>query len=567
MAKRENIDKMNEKKEQKDINAEPLKMFIAIAPFCIGIAHEWASSLTCIFLLGYLWYCYFKTGKIKICNSETMLFAALMPLAYGISAIWAVDSGMAVFGMIKFLPLPIFVLAIGQLEHDKKVELLEYLPLSGTVMTLVSVVLSLIPVFQPFFSVNHRLAGFYQYPNTFALYLLIGLAILISNEKWSKRNIFFGTVLLAGIVLTGSRTGFALLVFMILCYCILIKNRSVKIGLFVVLIGIFAVTGIFVIVTGNTSSIGRYLTTSLTTSTFLGRLLYFKDAVPIILKHPLGLGYMGYYYSQVQFQSGVYSVINIHNELLQLLLDVGWIPTVLFLWRVITGIRKGNLQSRMIIILIMLHSMLDFNLQFISIFFILLVAVDVEEKTMKYVKKRSVLVAASIIAGCISVYFGVVSCFNYLKMYSAASLMYPGNTRALMELLVETDDVEEMEKIADKILKLNPDNSLANSAKARVFYSKGDFGNMIVYKQRAINYSKYSLEEYLDYFDMLYVGYQLYLKYGDVESAEQCRQCMLAIPDMMKEVLTETDPLAYKINDKPDLELPEEYKEVLRTLE
>ena len=56
-----------------------------------------------------------------------MLFAALMPRAYGISAIWAVDSGMAVFGMIKFLPLPIFVLAIGQLEHDKKVELLEYL--------------------------------------------------------------------------------------------------------------------------------------------------------------------------------------------------------------------------------------------------------------------------------------------------------------------------------------------------------------------------------------------------------------------------------------------------------
>ena len=567
MAKRENIDKMNEKKEQKEINAEPLKMFIAIAPFCIGIAHEWASSLTCIFLLGYLWYCYFKTGKIKICNSVTMLFAALMPLAYGISAIWAVDSGMAVFGMIKFLPLPIFVLAIGQLEHDKKVELLEYLPLSGTVMTLVSVVLSLIPVFQPFFSVNHRLAGFYQYPNTFALYLLIGLAILISNEKWSKRNIFFGTVLLAGIVLTGSRTGFALLVFMILCYCILIKNRSVKIGLFVALIGIFAVTGIFVIVTGNTSSIGRYLTTSLTTSTFLGRLLYFKDAVPIILKHPLGLGYMGYYYSQGQFQSGVYSVINIHNELLQLLLDVGWIPTVLFLWRVITGIRKGNLQSRMIIILIMLHSMLDFNLQFVSISFILLVAVDVEEKTMKFVKKRSVLVAASIIAGCISVYFGVVSCFNYLKMYSAASLMYPGNTRALMELLVEADDVEEMEKIADKILKLNPDNSLANSAKARVFYSKGDFGNVISYKKQAIAYSKYSLEEYLDYFNMLYVGYQLYMEYGDLESAEQCKQCMLAIPDMMKEVLTETDLLAYKINDKPELELPEEYKEVLRTLE
>ena len=178
-----------------------------------------------------------------------------------------------------------------------------------------------------------------------------------------------------------------------------------------------------------------------------------------------------------------------------------------------------------------------------------------------------VVAITAISIGCVSLYFGVGSALSYLKMYTEAVAVYPGNTDAWMKLLVGVQDVEDMERIADNILKLNPNNALANSAKARVEYSNGDFGNMIVYKQRAINYSKYSLEEYLDYFDMLYVGYQLYLKYGDVESAEQCRQCMLAIPDMMKEVLTETDPLAYKNNDKPELELPEEYKEVLRTLE
>lgn len=50
--------------------------------------------------------------------------------------------------------------------------------------------------------------------------------------------------------------------------------------------------------TGNMQSIGRYLTISLSSSTFLGGLLYVKDAVIPILTNPLGLGYQGYGYEQ-----------------------------------------------------------------------------------------------------------------------------------------------------------------------------------------------------------------------------------------------------------------------------
>ena len=41
---------------------------------------------------------------------------------------------------------------------------------------------------------------------------------------------------------------------------------------------------------------------------------------------------------------------------------------------------------------------------------------------------------------------------------------------------------------------------------------------------------------------------------------------MLGIPDMLDEVLNETDPLAYQIQDKPELELPEEYRVILDAL-
>lgn len=135
-----------------------------------------------------------------------------------------------------------------------------------------------------------------------------------------------------------------------------------------------------------------------------------------------------------------------------------------------------------------------------------------------------------------------------------------------MRLIEKAEATEEMDKIAEKILVMNPDNPLANNAKARVSYANGDFGSMIVYKESALKYYKYDLEEYQDYFNMLYVGYQLYLENNDPNSADVCREKLLEIPDMMDKVLSGTDPLAYQIQDKPELELPEEYEKILRSM-
>ena len=89
---------------------------------------------------------------------------------------------------------------------------------------------------------------------------------------------------------------------------------------------------------------------------------------------------------------------------------------------------------------------------------------------------------------------------------------------------------------------------------------------MIKYKELSLRYYRYDLEEYLDYFNMLYVGYQLYTENNDLNSAEVCRERMIEIPDMLQNVLDKTDPLAYRIQDKPELELPEEYEQILRSM-
>ena len=76
-----------------------------------------------------------------------------------------------------------------------------------------------------------------------------------------------------------------------------------------------------------------------------------------------------YYYLQGSFQTGVYSVLNIHNELMQVLLDVGWIPAALMVMAVVksfmakqTGLTKRRrLIQRQNIIRQSLHLLLIFR--------------------------------------------------------------------------------------------------------------------------------------------------------------------------------------------------------------
>lgn len=555
---------MAKKKEEiKSVSDVPLKILIAASPFLVGIYYEWISCIVSVFLIAYLLYCLCKTGYVQVHKTGSLFATVILLIFYGGSIIWAVDHGMAFWGFIKFLPLPLFVLAIGQIEKESRYELLEIVPLSGFVMTIVSGCLSLIPILKEFVVVNERLAGFFQYPNTFALFSLLGIGILICRTRWTIKEIVIFLGLAVGIFLSGSRTVFVLLILTVMGSYFLLKEKRKRLILLGSMGAILILSILFVIITGNMESVGRYLTTSLSSSTLLGRLLYYKDAIPVILQNPLGLGYMGYYFSQGEFQTGVYSVLNVHNELLQILLDVGWIPTACLGYAIIKGFKEASIRNRIVIVLLFLHCMLDFDLQFVVIYFVLLMAIDIDEKNVCKIYKGKKINVGAILIIVISVYFGIASFLYYFDLGQAAVVMYPWNTNALMSMLTEAEEIEEIEKIADRILELNENNSLACSAKARVAYSKGDFANVILYKQKAIRYSKYNIEEYLDYFNMLYIGYQLYTENEDYYSAEQCQNCLLEIPGMLEAVLEETDSLAYKINDKPELELPEEYKFLL----
>lgn len=550
-----------------DCYSKALKIFLIISTLFSGLYYEPLSCIAVLFLIISLCHCIKHTHKLNVPCNATFFATVTIIIFYGISILWAVDKGMAVFGWAKFLPLPLFLLTITQVSKNKRTELLQLIPWIGIGTTLLTILLSFSKKTAPYVLVNERLSGTFQYPNTFALFLLIGIVLLAAEPHKGNYWIAGIAVLLTGIAFSGSRTVFVLLVLSILLLCILSKEKQVRFVLIGLGLLLILSTVIYTAVTSDISSVSRYLTISVQSSTLQGRLLYWQDALPVILRHPFGLGYMGYHSLLGSFQTGVYSLTHVHNEVLQLLLDIGWISGLFFLYMIIRGIfsKATDFQSKICISIIFLHSLMDFDLQFPIIWFILLLCLT-EDTAIKTIQLRKGTLPVFAVVGCISVYFGVVSGAYYTGNVALSAKLHPKYTQANAVLLQRAETPEEMNVYADRMLAVNQLSSLAWSAKARAAYANGNFEQMIQYKEKAIALARYAKEEYLDYFEMLWIGYQLYAQNGDTASGEVCRQKLLAIPEMMEAVLNSTSERAWKIKDIPELFLPNEYLSVLQSL-
>ena len=321
---------------------------------------------------------------------------------------------------------------------------------------------------------------------------------------------------------------------------------------------------LYVLLTGNRGSVGRFLTVSLTSSEFVGRLLYARDALPVILRHPLGLGYTGYRCLQGSFQTGVYSVQHVHNELLQLLLDVGWIPAALFLWALWRGFRsrEGGLCRKLLLAVLVLHCLLDFDTQFVSVALLLFLVLDAEPQARKPASPsravRGLSAGILLVSALFSLWIGTASFLYYLRKPADAVRVYPAYTAALADLLPDAAE-QNLGPLADRVLRLNKAVALAYDARAKADFSAGNFSGMIAHKQEAIRLSRYNLTEYLDYFDILRYARERYLQRGDPDSADSCLSLIIEIPGMLETVDAQTSRLGRIIRDKPDLRLPPPY--------
>ena len=409
-----------------------LKLLFILSFFLFGLFHDFAAILFLFFEFLYIGYLFHKKD-IVVYDNINFVFMLFIVFMYLFVALFAIDRGMALIGFFRLLSILIFLIILMQYNKQERNELLLLIPLLGIVMIGISVMGYFIPVLNKFFIVNQRIGGFFQYPNTFALFLLIGFVIAYKHKDVYALTDVFMLILLIGIVLTGSRTIYVLTAFMLI-YVVkddpgYIKKILVFAG---ALVAMIVIVNVFKI---DIKLLKRLTQFSFSSSTLLGRLLYYKDGIKLMFSHPLGLGYLGYYYLEPSIQTGVYSVRYIHNDILQVALDVGVVPCVMFVSIIIRSLLSDDVDevNKIILCLIMVHSLFDFDLQFISIFFILLLCMDIYDgKKSKFISLDYKVLGNAFIVICsiLSLYVGGAMCLQYLNKTDLSIKMLPFYTEA-----------------------------------------------------------------------------------------------------------------------------------------
>lgn len=514
-----------------------------------GGFYDWAAALlgAAVCVMG-IWRVK-KTKRYVCVNEKWFLLIITMELCYIVSMITAVDKGMNLIGIVRFIPVVFWAILVRQYSKEERENTLNAIPLIGCITIIVGIIAFLIPKLRDWFWAAERLGGFFQYSNTCAIFFLLGMMLL--DKKEDKISGIQWTILFWGILLTGSRVVMILLVCVLLVQLFQKKIEKPKKMLICINVLLAIIAAVWVVgLTGSYQNLARLATVFTSNSTFYGRLLYWKDALDLILHHPLGLGWKGYYYMQPAIQTGVYTTVYVHNDLLQCFLDGGWIAGVAFGSLMLWGLRTSKYKGMLAILL--LHSIVDIDFQYISIWFIAILLFDFKEKTvdLRNEKKKERQLQFSMVA-LLCFYFLIPFTANFFEQYEMAIYLYPGYTQAKETKLATTGEIDVVEVLADEIINSNTYVSLAYDAKALAAYAKGDIRGFVEYKKRVLEIERFDITHYRDFDYLLKEFASEAKKNGDVNTVNYCEEQKALIPDMLKVVENQTSRLAWKIKDKP----------------
>ena len=558
-------------KKAENIDILLIKIFFFLSPFLFGLYYEFSAYFGQIFILAISLIKLLKTKKCKIILNFSSISLAVISAGYLFTCIYAVDKGMAILGFLKFtIPLT-FGLLLMQYSKEERIEMLKPIPVSGAIMVIVSVIFKYIP-FLPdvFYLPNGRMMGFLQYANTFALFLLIGIIVVGYSQEKKWKIIIYNIILLFGILVSGCRT---IQVLALLNYVIMIfKQKELRIY-FIALI-LIAITGTitYVLITGNFNTIGRYLTISTASRSLQERLLYYKDAIPLILNHPFGLGYMGYSYIQPQIQTGIYQAAYVHNDFLQMALDLGIIPTAVFVIAIVKNLisKEKSLVFKLILITIALHLLIDFDLQFIIIFLILVMTLNLwDGKEYEFEPNKMAIISTKSILIGVYLYFGIVTVFNYFDKNEIASKMYPIYTEANISIAnnyMQDEDIISANKIASNMQNTNKDLGMIYNIRAYYYLKNQNWRLMEQNKKRYIEINKYDMKEYEDYVLMLSQAIEYYAQNDEMEKAMEYIKKVVEVPSIIEHVKSSTSSISYNLKDIPTFELSENVQKYILTM-
>ena len=534
---------------------------LLLTAFLYGGFYEFSGAMLAAVLGILLIVCRVKYS-FQIKGKKQLAVLLSVFLWFGITCFYAIDRAMAFVGVIKMLPLPLGYLFFMQFSDETRQKATGYIAHIGCFMVLAGILALPFSALKEQLWQAGRLGGFFQYSNTCALYLLAGLVVIcnrwIENKsreqesgiKRDKMQILEGIVLFAGLLLTGSR-GVMLLFFGYLIWFIrhLSSQKAKKYGIFCI-VAVFALLAVVMVVTNGAGeqNIGRIFTVFRYSSTWKGRILYDLDALKMIAKYPFGMGYHGYAYVQGRMQTGVYKTLFVHNDWLQAALDLGILPAVLFAAVMLRQLLKGSQSSmqKQILLLIMLHMLVDFDLQFTAIGLLGLLCLDygkAEGSLKKKTKIEDCIFLTVISVGCI--YFCMPFLLDYVGEHQKALSFYGAYTPAQLAVMEGSRSAEEATSAAEQILTHNTHLAEVYQYLAYGALEKENYEESFINMEKAISCDIYAKELYDEYEEILSQAEK-------VQGSDQSER-RAWIRNKKQEVLKKSSSLAYELNDRPQL--------------
>ena len=436
------------------------------------------------------------------------------------------------------------------------------IPWMGGIIVLLSIACYYIPLLKPYFWENTRMCGAFQYANTTALLLALGILQVINEWKENPERkiqwhyIVLVIALMFGLLLTGSRSVLLLLIVWGIVYAVKTPEFRKIFLLGVVLV--LLTGGLYTVITGNIGNVGRIFTIFSSNSTMWGRILYARDAVLLLTRKFYGLGRMGYYYSQGTFQSGVYDVRFVHNDFLQIALDYGVIALGLLLyfliWQLLRG--KQSLSDKGMILFICVASAMDFHCQYLYIVMVLCMFFDYgncEKEKKKQLRENYILFPVFIV---LFIYISIATACCRSGKPEITLSMLPDYTSAQEKCIFSDLRSQKVYELSNRLIQKNTYDVAAYIARGSFYASRLSVPQCIEDLDRMLELKPYRTDYYQQYELLLQdMKMQIESNVGDFEEKDQYLQMIQErieeLPLQLKEVEKRTSFLAYKIKDKP----------------
>ncbi len=526
-----------------------------LAPFFYGIFPIWSCALLGIICLGGILHKYNIEKRIILPKGKNIYLIIIYIISFIITQFVAIDKGMNALAFIKNIPILLFIILIAQFTENEETKSRHFymISISSSISVIVSLIFSLIPNTEMY--LNSRLHGIFFYANSYGLFLLIGVLVLLfrKNLKWFDYLMLL--VLFTGIILTNSRA-IIVMTFVFILASLFFNKENVKRLIIVILSFIL----MFVLAYFVLNMEKRVSGDMLKSSEFISRIIYYEDAFNIIKNHPFGIGYEGFWYEQAKEQTAIYDTKFVHSSIIQVLLDIGWFPTIaLSLMLLFVFFDKSQTAfNRIIMLAIVGHSLIDIDFEYL--YFILIIAMFVTYTSITITSKKVVYSISSLLIALFTWIF-IGDALFYAKDYKNSIKVIPFHSDCLQNVLYSVATKEEQLKYANEAIKLNKNVSGSYEALRNDALEKNDYESAIKYEQERLKLNKYKIENYMVYASLLHSAIVYYNDLGYSEHKEEVKKHLIEginIESMIDTVLQNTNPLCYKTIHTPELEIPQD---------